>query len=108
MRSFLAVTAAPGATLEPSAAALACLGDAERLDISDGWVACCGADEHDLIGSPGGGFTVSLSRLRRTREGDLSTGDLGAMLAGGAGLATLLPPFAAAHRGPGGAIIVAN
>ena len=108
MRSFLAVTAAPGITLEPGAAALACLGDTVRLDTSDGWVAYAGADEHDLIGSPGGGFTVSLSRLRRTREGDLSTGDLGAMLVDGAGLTTLLPPFAAAHREPGGAVTVAN
>lgn len=109
MRAFLAVTVAPGVTLDPTAAALACLGpDAERFDTSDGWVAHAGADEHDLLGRPGGEFTVSLSRLRRTREGDSSAGDLAAMLVDGAGLTELLPPFAAAHRGPGGPITVAN
>lgn len=107
MRSFLAVTVAPGATANPGAAAS--LGpDAERFDTSDGWVAYAGADEHDLLGQPGGAFTVSLSRLRRTRERDLTTGDLAAMLADGAGLTEMLPPFAAAHRAAGGPITVAN
>lgn len=109
MRSFLAVTVAPGAVQEPAPAALACLGsDPERFDTGDGWVAYSGADSDDLLGRPGGEFTVSLSRLRRTRDGDLSTGDLAAMMADGAGLASLLPPFAAAHRPPGGPITVAT
>jgi asparagine synthase (glutamine-hydrolysing) len=108
MRSFLAVTVAPGAVQEPVPAALACLGEPERFDTGDGWVAYAGPDEDDLLGRPGGEFTMSLGRLRRTREGDLNTGDLPAMLADGAGLTALLPPFAAAHRPPGGPITVAS
>lgn len=117
MRSFLAVTvgsAAADRLRRPIQAALACLADdatnIERVDTSeDGWVAFGGGDSQDLLGAPGGAFTVPLGLLLRTQERDLSAGDLPAMMANGAELATLLPPFAAAHRaGAGGPMILAN
>lgn len=112
MRSFLAVTVAPGVEFAPHSGALACLTDddtaVERVDTADdGWVAFAGRDEHDVLGAPGAGFTVPLSLLRRTRERDLSIADLAAMLADGRELATVLPPFAVAHRA-GGPVTVAN
>ncbi|WP_176731849.1 asparagine synthase-related protein [Micromonospora rhizosphaerae] len=95
-------------------AALSCLADddtiVERVDAAaDGWVAFAGSDDHDLLGERGGPFTVRLSRLLRTHDDDLSTADLAAMIDDGSGLATLLPPFAAAHRDvAGGAVTVAG
>jgi asparagine synthase (glutamine-hydrolysing) len=117
MRAFLGVSVAPHAAARlrrPVDAALSCLADAdttvERVDeASDGWVAFAGSDDYDLIGQPGGGFTVRLSRLLRTRDEELSTADLAAMIADGPPLATLLPPFAAAHRQrAGGPVNVAD
>ncbi|MEV8513116.1 hypothetical protein [Dactylosporangium sp. NPDC051484] len=117
MRAFLAVSTAPQAAerlRRPVEAALACLADDDvsvaRVDEApDGWVAFTDADDTDLPGPPGGAFTVVLSRMLRTRDTDLSTADLVAMLDGGPGLTEVLPPFAAAHRErPGGPITVAN
>jgi asparagine synthase (glutamine-hydrolysing) len=117
MRAFLGVSVAPHAAAflrRPTEAALSCLADdettVERVDeASDGWVAFAGCDDHDLLGEPGGGFTVRLSRLLRTRDDDLSTADLAAMIADCSTLATLLPPFAAAHRErTGGPVTFAN
>jgi asparagine synthase (glutamine-hydrolysing) len=117
MRAFLGVSVAPPAAdrlRRPVQAALSCLGDdettVERVDeADDGWVAFAGGDDHDLLGEPGAGFTVRLSRLLRTRDDELSTADLAAMMADGSPLATVLPPFAAAHRGRAGwPVTVAN
>lgn len=113
MKAFLGVCVAPHAkqSLAPSlASAVACLGTVDRVDESaDGWAVFASADGDDLLGEPGGAFTVRLSRLLRTRERDLSTVDIPALLAAGTDLERLLPPFAAAHRGyPGGEITVAN
>ncbi|MFG2036668.1 hypothetical protein [Dactylosporangium sp. NPDC048998] len=117
MRAFLAVSIAPQAAehlRRPVEAAVACLADEDvsvaRVDEAfDGWVAFTDADDTDLPGQPGGAFTVVLSRMLRTRDADLSTADLVAMLDGGSGLTALLPPFAAAHRArSGGPITVAN
>jgi asparagine synthase (glutamine-hydrolysing) len=118
MRAFLAVSFAPHAAehlRRPAQQALACLCDdddiaVERVDESeDGWVAFAGGDAHDLVAEAGGGFTVRLSRAARTRESDVSTADLAAMISAGAALTSLLPPFAAAHRdGPGTPVVVAG
>jgi asparagine synthase (glutamine-hydrolysing) len=117
MRAFLAVSVAPDAAARlprPSKAVLSCLADdettVERVDEArDGWVAFAGTDEHDLVGETGEGFTVRLSRLLRTREDELSTADVPAMMVSGTPLAALLPPFAAAHRDRAGApVSVAN
>lgn len=117
MRAFLAVSLAPGAasTLRrPTPAVLACLADedtaVERVDEgAGGWVAFAGSDDHDILGVPGAGFTVRLSKLLRTREDELSTADIPAMIADGSSLVTLLPPFAAAHRDRAdGPITIAN
>ncbi|HEY7550447.1 MAG TPA: hypothetical protein VH913_13155 [Hyphomicrobiaceae bacterium] len=117
MRAFLGVCVAPGAAdrfRRPVEAALSCLADdataVERVDTTeDGWVAFAGVDDLDLLGEPGGAFTVPLGLLARTREADLTTGDLAAMIANGRELATLLPPFAAAHRARAdGSVTVAN
>ena len=117
MRSFLSVTVGQTAAerlRRPIETALACLTDddahIERVDLGEnGWVAFAGSDDHDLLGSPGGSFTVPLGRLVRTREADLSTTDLAAMMSDGTKLAALLPPFAAAHRAhAAGPVIVAT
>ena len=106
MRALLCVSLAPHAAdefREPAKRALACLRDddvaVERVDRSEtGWVAFAGGSSDDLLAEPGGGFTVRLSRLARTRSRDISTADLPAMMSEPAGLTALLPPFAAAHR----------
>ncbi|MFF5288749.1 hypothetical protein [Paractinoplanes globisporus] len=116
MRAFLAVSVAPRATRSPrpSAAVLSCLADGEtavdRVDESpDGWVAFAGGDDLDILGEPGAGFTVRLSKLLRTREDELSTADIPALIAAGDALTSLLPPFAAAHRErPGAPVVLAN
>ena len=118
MRSFLSVTVGPGAAdrlRRPIEAALASLTDGantpvERLDVTgNGWVAFAGTDDQDALGPPGGAFTVPLGRLMRTREAELGAADLPAVLSDGGKLATLLPPFAAAHRAePDGPVIVAT
>ncbi|NUT34668.1 MAG: hypothetical protein HOV79_16520 [Hamadaea sp.] len=121
MRAFLAVTVGPGAHerfRQPAPAALACLaGESDpagsagvaRTDVTaSGWVAFAEPDAHDLLGEPGGPFTVRLSRLLRTRDADLSTADLGPMMARPATLSGLLPPFAAAHREAGRPLRVAT
>jgi asparagine synthase (glutamine-hydrolysing) len=117
MRAFLGVSVAPqaaGDLRRPVRRALDCLGGGggpvEWVDgTEDGWVAFAGPDPADLLAGPGSGFTVRLCRATRTREKDVSTTELAAMLAGGAGLTALLPPFAAAHRaGPGAPIVVAG
>jgi asparagine synthase (glutamine-hydrolysing) len=117
MRAFLGVSVAPQAAARlrrPSDAVLSCLADedttVERVDeAGDSWVAFAGRDDQDILAEPGGGFTVRLSRLLRTREDELSTADVPAMIADGTALTALLPPFAAAHRDrPGGPVSVAN
>ena len=117
MRAFLAVTVAPHAVSRlprPSAAVLSCLADDEtavdRVDESaDGWVAFAGRDELDILGELGDAFTVRLSLLLRTREDELSTADIPALIAAAEPLTELLPPFAAAHRAAAGAPVrVAN
>ena len=117
MRAFLAVSVAPRAAdrlPRPSAAVLSCLADDEtavdRVDESaDGWVAFAGRDELDVLGELGDAFTVRLSLLLRTREEELSTADIPALIAAGEPLAELLPPFAAAHRATAGAPVrIAN
>jgi asparagine synthase (glutamine-hydrolysing) len=117
MRAFLAVTFTPTAAerlRRPDPRALACLHeDGRACDVQEsagGWVAFAGPDEGDVVGGPGGAFTVRLGRLVRTREADVSTADLAARVEGGDGavLAAILPPFAAAHRAaPGGPVAVA-
>ncbi len=117
MRAFVAVSCAPHAADQfrrPPRQALACLGDdetaVERVDESeDGWVAFAGSDADDLMAPAGGGFTVRLGRTLRTRDSDVSTADVAAMMADGSGLTSLLPPFAAAHReGPDAPVVVAG
>ncbi|MDT5042670.1 MAG: hypothetical protein QOE51_3655 [Actinoplanes sp.] len=117
MRALLAVSVAPRAAdrvRRPSPAVLAGLVDddtsVDRVDeTQDGWVAFAGRDGDDILNAPGEAFTVRLSRLLCTREGELATADVPAMLADGASLVTLLPPFAAAHRDrSGSAVSVAN
>jgi asparagine synthase (glutamine-hydrolysing) len=121
MRAFLAVSVAPQAAerlRHPVDAAVACLADDDvrvaRVDEApDGWVAFSDTEDTDLLGTPGGAFTVVLSKLLRTRDADLSTADLVALLdgarGGASGLTALLPPFAAAHRErAGGPITAAN
>jgi asparagine synthase (glutamine-hydrolysing) len=117
MRAFLAVSVAPHVSprlRRPSEAVLSCLADedttVDRVDVADdGWVAFAGRDDQDLLGPSNGGFTVRLSRLLCTREAEVSTADVPAMIADGAALSTLLPPFAAAHRDSAGApVSVAN
>jgi asparagine synthase (glutamine-hydrolysing) len=117
MRSFLGVSVAPDAAdrlRRPSSAALACLADeqtaVERVDrYADGWVAFAGSDPRDLWTEPGAAFTVRLARSLRTRDRDLSTADLAAMVRAGSELTSIVPPFAAAHRdGPGAPVIVAG
>jgi asparagine synthase (glutamine-hydrolysing) len=106
VRSFLSVSVGPAASRrlrKPVDAALECLTDTEtsvdRIDIADdGWVAFAGRDEGDVLGRPGGAFTVPLSRLLRTRDADLAATDLPPLMSDGPALAKLLPPFAAAHR----------
>jgi asparagine synthase (glutamine-hydrolysing) len=114
VRAFLAVSVTPGAAdrlRHPVPAALSCLADddssVERVDeAGDGWLAFAGRDDRDLLGES---FTVRLSRLARTRDGDLGTAELPALIAAGTGLTGLLPPFAAACRDrPGAPVTVAN
>jgi asparagine synthase (glutamine-hydrolysing) len=113
MRAFLAVSVAQHASTRlrrPSEAALSCLADedtaVERVDVAgDGWVAFAGHEAHDLLGEPGDGFTVRLSRLLRTRDDEVSTADIPAMLSDGRSLLALLPPFAVAHRAAAGAAV---
>lgn len=113
MRSFLAVTVAPhapAAARRPSLPALACLVDGDTVldhveETGGGWLATAGSDPDDLRGT-GGAFTARLSRVARTRENDVSTADLAAMLTDDAALTALLPPFAVAHRAAGDASIV--
>ncbi|GAA3457615.1 asparagine synthase-related protein [Dactylosporangium matsuzakiense] len=110
MSAFLAVSIAPNAAerlRHPVEAAIACLADGgsvEHRDVAaDGWIAST-----EPVGP--GAFTVSLSKLLRTRDADLNAADLVPLLAGsGSGLTDLLPPFAAAHRAhAGGPVTVAN
>lgn len=117
MRAFLGVTFAPSVAdrhRRPVKRAIACLADAdtvvERVDeTADGWLAFGGGDPEDLVGEPGGGFTVRLSRTACTRDRDVPTADLPAVLADDAALGSLLPPFAAAHRaGPDTPVVVAG
>jgi asparagine synthase (glutamine-hydrolysing) len=117
MRAFLGISLAPSAPARlrhPTEAVLRCLADedtaVDRVDeAGDGWLAFAGGDDHDILGAPGDGFTVRLSRLVRTREQELSTADIPALMADGSSLATLLPPFAAAHRdATGGPVSVAT
>jgi len=116
MRAFLAVAYAPPVAdrfRQPVPAALACLEDdqatVDRTDGTDtGWVAFAGSEAFDLTDEVTGEFTVRLSRLLRTREADLSTSDLAAMMARPETLVQLLPPFAAAHGGADGTIRVAT
>jgi asparagine synthase (glutamine-hydrolysing) len=117
MRAFLGVSFAPRATGDirhPNQHALACLredgAEIERADDWDGgWVAFAGAEAEDRLDRPGGAFTVRLSRAVRTRQKDVSTVDIPAMLAAPEGLTSLLPPFAVAHReAPGEPIVVAG
>ncbi|MCP2325083.1 asparagine synthase (glutamine-hydrolyzing) [Hamadaea flava] len=122
MRAFLAVALAPHANdrfRQPSPAALACLTDTfdvgfdgvdvaiDRTEVTaTGWTAFAGTEEFDRFGESG--FTVRLSRLLRTREADLSTSDLAAMMLRPSSLVQLLPPFAAAHRSEDGVLRVAT
>jgi asparagine synthase (glutamine-hydrolysing) len=117
MRAFLAVSVAPHAAdhlRRPVQAALACLGDSqtavERVDEgTDGWVAFAGGETHDLMPNAGGGFSVRLCRPARTRDRDLSTVELAAMMVDGGDLTRVLPPFAAAHRdGPDAPVTLAT
>lgn len=113
VRSFLAVSYAPGAPAAvraPSPAAVDLLGTATVSTQDDGWVAFGAEDPGDRVTDQG--FTVRLGRAARTRSGDVSTDTLATLLvdgAGGAALAELVPPFAAAHRaGPGAPIVTAT
>ena len=115
MQAILCVSVAPHADdriREPVPRALACLADddvtVDRVDRTrDGWVAFAGGAPDDLLAGPGEGFTVRLGRSARTRRADVPTADLPAMLARPQQLATILPPFAAAHRENGAAPVVA-
>ena len=115
MRAFLAVSVDPGTTLAPAPRALSYLdgtGGVVTHEAADGWLAWTGPEQDDDIGDPAHGFTVRLTRSVRTRAGDVPAKALAAMLGDGstidgAGLAAILPPFAAAHRaGPGRPIVV--
>jgi asparagine synthase (glutamine-hydrolysing) len=114
MRAFLCVSLAPGAAerlRRPLPAAVDCLADADTVvdhleETTDGWIAGAGAAADDLLPTAGGPFTVRLARAVRTRLAEVPTDGLGALLATGAGLTDLLPPFAAAHRPAAGAPVV--
>ena len=75
MKAFLAVSVAPCAAALlrcPVDAALSCLAGedtaVERVDeAAGGWIAFAGCDDHDIIGEPGDGFTIRLSRLLSSR-----------------------------------------
>lgn len=130
MKAFLSVSGGPGAVeglREPFQRALARLaGDTApgqggsagqggpagnfRVDESaDGWVAFGGDGDDDLLAEPGGAFTVRLSRAARTRQRDVPTADLPALIGTGSAMVDLLPPFAVAHRsGPGAPVVVAG
>src|SRR6266545_872245 len=117
MKAFLGVSVAPhapGHLRRPVRQAIAHLVDDETAiervrESDDGWVAFAGADPGDAVAEGDACFTVRLSRALRTREGDLSTADLPAMIADGSTLHTLLPPFAGAYReGPDAPVVVAT
>ncbi|GAB3744834.1 hemophore-related protein [Microlunatus parietis] len=118
MKALLAVTLSsdpggPAIDERSLAQAVGCLNDSlpaeptlRRTD--DGWIAFAGTDPGDLT-DPAGGFTVRLGRAARTRTRDVATTELPAMIANGAALTDLLPPFAAAHRpAPGAPIMIAG
>ncbi|WP_433083958.1 hypothetical protein ACQP1P_06180 [Dactylosporangium sp. CA-052675] len=104
MRSFLAVSFAPGAAPgTPAPAAVAALGEATVFPGADGWVALGAQDPGDRVEEQARAFTVRLGRAARTRSGEVSTDALAGLLKDGSGvdgtaLAALVPPFAAAHR----------
>jgi asparagine synthase (glutamine-hydrolysing) len=117
MRSFLGVTfdpTAPERVRRPSLQALACLCEdgaiLKSLDEDErSWTAFAGAESDDVVGATGSAFTVRIGRSARTRERDVATADLPAMIAAGAPLAAIVPPFAAVHRaGPMAPITVAG
>ncbi|MEU5940872.1 hypothetical protein ABZ807_17145 [Micromonospora sp. NPDC047548] len=117
MRSFLAVSVAPGsprAVRRPDDVTLSCLAHATVSTThatEDGWVAFAGTDRDDQASHPEQSFTARLTRSVRSRAADVSADTLARMLrdpVDGAGLAELLPPFAAAHwAGPGHPIVAA-
>jgi Asparagine synthase len=117
MMAFLAVSVAPGVTcgLHPRAIALLHADSvATATSAGDGWLAYTPADAEDVFSDPTRGFTVRLTRSTRARSADLDAPALAAMLGDGstldsAGLAGLLPPFAAAHwAGPGRPVVLAG
>ncbi|WP_433057131.1 hypothetical protein [Dactylosporangium sp. CS-033363] len=115
MRSFLAVSFAPGASaVAPAPAAIQALGNATVHAADDGWVALGPEDPGDRVDDQGRGFTVRLGRAARTRSGEVSTDGLAALLrdggnVDGTALSALVPPFAAAHRSsPAAPIVVAT
>jgi asparagine synthase (glutamine-hydrolysing) len=105
MKDFLAVTFAPHASerlrhavaeassrLGGDAVAVQPVQQSERS-----WVAFAGVEGGDIVTAPGG-FTARIGRAARTRDRDVPTVELAAMMADGAALTDVLPPFAAAHR----------
>lgn len=114
VRSFLAVSFAPGSAVAAAPAAVSALGDATVHTGDDGWVALGTEDTGDRVDEGARAFTVRLGKAARTRSGEVSADALAALLKDGAGvdgeaLAALVPPFAAAHRaGPGAPIVVAT
>jgi asparagine synthase (glutamine-hydrolysing) len=114
VKAFLAVTLAPDAAdhlRRPSPRVLACLCDGEAAlepvdQAAHGWVVFAGADTDDRVGECGGAFTVRLGRTARTPERDVPTAELTGMISSGAGMTSLLPPFAAVHREAAGAPVV--
>ncbi len=117
MKAFLAVSVAPGLASGPHARAIALLHTdavATATAAGDGWIAGTPPEDEDAFGDPTHGFTVRLTRSTRTRSTDLDAPAIAAMLGDGsvldgAGLAGLLPPFAAAHwAGPAHPVVLAG
>jgi asparagine synthase (glutamine-hydrolysing) len=117
MRSFLGVTFDPRAAeriRRPSLQALACLCEdgavIKSIGETDGsWIAFAGTASDRVVDAGTGAFTVRIGQSARTREKDVATAELPAMIAAGAPLADIVPPFAAVHRaGPTAPLTVAG
>lgn len=80
----------------------------------DGWVILTPPEPDDRMTGQAETFTVRLTKAARTGTGDVSAATIARWLVDplrpdGAGLASLLPPFAAAHRGRAdGPVVVAG
>jgi asparagine synthase (glutamine-hydrolysing) len=111
MRGFLAMSRVTGPA-QPDQRALAVL-DApaglSQVSWADGWLAVArDRPDEDPTGLDGA-FTLPIGRLARATDHDVDPVELGGMIERRTGLETLLPPFAAVHRGgPDRPVVVAG